>query len=321
MENLADLLRNAHAFSPTPGDALLPREQVIQIHRQAQRQFSSMRSALPFSSSIALHDQHSKACLIPLEKMTPIHLSDFDIDKTHVGCYVVLKIIEEPFRTSAIQCVVEDLKGNVSLLSFYNFKTFPPVGLQFILKEPYYKMSMSGLPAIRVEDKRNIITLNDVEFKVPEWNLSLDSAKPGTDGTNTASDNGSGAGYSNQDEGEQLRKEGNKLFAKKKYGKAIKLYTAAIESSPLNRHLAYSNRAAAHLLLKDYEDALKDATEALRIDDKHSKSMYRKGKALVMLERFDEATGILNEAKALDKDSDEINTLLKAAAKRVKPSQ
>lgn len=61
----------------------------------------------------------------------------------------------------------------------------------------------------------------------------------------------------------------------------------------------YSNRAAAYLALKAYDDALVDACRCLEIDNTFAKAHFRKAAALKGLERYDEATSALEELKAL----------------------
>ncbi len=53
--------------------------------------------------------------------------------------------------------------------------------------------------------------------------------------------------------------------------------------------LFYSNRSAAHAALKQFEDALKDATVCTELDPFWAKGWYRRGLAQVGLERYRDA--------------------------------
>ena len=57
---------------------------------------------------------------------------------------------------------------------------------------------------------------------------------------------------------ERLKGEGNKLLGKKQYSQAVDKYTQAIKRNPRNA-IYFSNRAAAHTYLKNYEQAVKDS--------------------------------------------------------------
>uniref|UniRef100_H3A8Q6 Translocase of outer mitochondrial membrane 34 n=1 Tax=Latimeria chalumnae TaxID=7897 RepID=H3A8Q6_LATCH len=88
-----------------------------------------------------------------------------------------------------------------------------------------------------------------------------------------------------------LKEEGNALVKKREYGKAIERYS---ESLKLNskEHTTYTNsyRALCYLSLKQYQDAVKDCTEALRLDSGNVKAFYRRAQALK--EMKDYKTGI-----------------------------
>lgn len=59
-------------------------------------------------------------------------------------------------------------------------------------------------------------------------------------------------------EAEKLKGEGNKLLGKKQYAQAIDKYTKAIKLNPQNA-VYFSNRAAAHTYLQNYQQAVDDS--------------------------------------------------------------
>lgn len=69
----------------------------------------------------------------------------------------------------------------------------------------------------------------------------------------------------------------------------------AIEKFP-KKAILYSNRALTYLKLEKPELALEDAEEGLELNPGYVKLLYRKGKALLMLKRYEEAVQFLEGA-------------------------
>ncbi|NXS13051.1 TOM34 protein, partial [Neodrepanis coruscans] len=75
-----------------------------------------------------------------------------------------------------------------------------------------------------------------------------------------------------------LKEEGNELVKKGNHKKAVEKYS---ESLKLNQECAtYTNRALCYLTLKQYKEAAQDCTEALKLDPKNVKALYRRAQAL-----------------------------------------
>ena len=85
----------------------------------------------------------------------------------------------------------------------------------------------------------------------------------------------------------RLKDEGNKLFKEGKYAEAGEKYTEALKHDPTNS-VIYSNRSVTHIKLKNYEHALSDAQECIRLNPQWSKGYYRKTVALEGLARYDD---------------------------------
>uniref|UniRef100_A0A8C6IAH1 Mitochondrial import receptor subunit TOM34 n=1 Tax=Mus spicilegus TaxID=10103 RepID=A0A8C6IAH1_MUSSI len=75
-----------------------------------------------------------------------------------------------------------------------------------------------------------------------------------------------------------LKEEGNDLVKKGNHKKAIEKYSESLLCSSLES-ATYSNRALCHLVLKQYKEAVKDCTEALKLDGKNVKAFYRRAQA------------------------------------------
>ncbi|NXC16604.1 TOM34 protein, partial [Corythaeola cristata] len=81
-----------------------------------------------------------------------------------------------------------------------------------------------------------------------------------------------------------LKEEGNELVKKGNHKKAVEKYS---ESLKLNQECAtYTNRALCYLTLKQYKEAEQDCTEALRLDPKNVKALYRRAQALKELKDY-----------------------------------
>ncbi|NWH62940.1 TOM34 protein, partial [Geococcyx californianus] len=81
-----------------------------------------------------------------------------------------------------------------------------------------------------------------------------------------------------------LKEEGNELVKKGNHKKAVEKYS---ESLKLNQECAtYTNRALCYLALKEYKEAVQDCTEALKLDPKNVKALYRRAQALKELKDY-----------------------------------
>ncbi|CAH2093739.1 unnamed protein product [Euphydryas editha] len=93
-------------------------------------------------------------------------------------------------------------------------------------------------------------------------------------------------------EAENLKNKGNEAFKSQNYGEAISLYSKAINLAEKDtRELAtyLKNRAAAYLKIKEYNNAIKDCDDALKIIPEDPKALFRRSQALESLERYEEA--------------------------------
>ena len=74
---------------------------------------------------------------------------------------------------------------------------------------------------------------------------------------------------------DQFKQEGNQAFAAKDFGKAIELFTKAIEISEQPNHVLFSNRSACYASSKDFVNALSDAKECVKINPTWAKGYNR----------------------------------------------
>ena len=113
-----------------------------------------------------------------INSMNKISIKDLKLEETHFGKYIILKIIELPFKRNAILFALGDEFDNVIFFSLYNFekkqilssyedldKIFS-IDKYILIYEPYYKIFQSLSTGIRVDDPDEIIifdNLNDIK--------------------------------------------------------------------------------------------------------------------------------------------------------------
>uniref|UniRef100_A0AC35EUM8 MYND-type domain-containing protein n=1 Tax=Panagrolaimus sp. PS1159 TaxID=55785 RepID=A0AC35EUM8_9BILA len=131
------------------------------------------------------------------------------------------------------------------------------------------------------------------------------------------------ADNSNSDSNEKsefikLRTMAKNVFKEKQYEEAIKIYNQMLQlsgNSPENQALIYSNKSAAYLSLKDemsLKMAKRDAEMAINLWPCWWKGYFRLGRAETELKNFEEAEKALVKATALNSQSKEVETELRA---------
>lgn len=109
---------------------------------------------------------------------------------------------------------------------------------------------------------------------------------------------------------EELKAKGNAALQAEKFTEAIQFYTEAIEKDPSN-HILFSNRSAAYAKTNNYDQALKDAEKTISLKSDWPKGYSRKGAALELLDRFDEAIVTYNDGLKVDPANQQLQDALK----------
>lgn len=117
-----------------------------------------------------------------------------------------------------------------------------------------------------------------------------------------------------------FKNQGNDCFKTKQYKDAVEFYTKGLDMdcgvNEINVAL-YINRAACNLELKNYRRCIDDCKKALIIDENNVKACYRAGKAFFLVERYDEASQILQYGLTKDPENKPIKETLTALTKKV----
>ncbi|XP_031364075.1 protein unc-45 homolog B [Apis dorsata] len=90
----------------------------------------------------------------------------------------------------------------------------------------------------------------------------------------------------------EWKEKGNIEFNKGNWSEALSCYTSALKLADKDnseKAIYYKNRAATYLKQEEYNKAIKDCDEALKICPNDPKALFRRCQALEALERFEEA--------------------------------
>jgi tetratricopeptide (TPR) repeat protein len=86
---------------------------------------------------------------------------------------------------------------------------------------------------------------------------------------------------------------------KRDFQGAIADYTQALKLDP-EYEKAYYNRGLAYLDIGELEQAVNDFSRTLQLDSQHARAHYHRGRTLILMERWEEAGGDFTRAIELD---------------------
>ncbi|EXX72187.1 uncharacterized protein OCT59_028631 [Rhizophagus irregularis] len=241
-----------------------------------------------------------------------ISISNLQVDNVPTERFLLCRVISRFVKIYALLALVEDPEGNVERLALYNWTKIPkqgqsntksidqsflPIGTILVINNISYKFATGNITIIRSDNPDDVILIdhNNKLFdddKVVKWS------------TNEKKVEIKNADY--------FRRLGNDYFTSNNYITAINNYSNGIKLEPKNVTL-FTNRAEAYLRLYQFYNALKDTKIALMYDPNNLKAAYRKGKALCGLNRYKEATNILQNLYQRMKGNTSIKQITKHA--------
>ena len=120
------------------------------------------------------------------------------------------------------------------------------------------------------------------------------------------------------EEAERLKGVGNSHMQRKEYGEAAEAYTAALSLSPNGpqTHVYYSNRAAALLSMKRFDEAIADSERSLALKPDYGKAHARLGLAHFLLGNYRLAVEAYTVSLKYEPDNKSTKNYLEKAAKR-----
>jgi tetratricopeptide (TPR) repeat protein len=94
----------------------------------------------------------------------------------------------------------------------------------------------------------------------------------------------------------ELLKEAQLLFIDGKHKESIEAFTKAIEAGA-DHYVSYLSRGAAHLKLKEVDEAISDFNDAINVNSKSARAYYFRGIAYMMKEEFEKSEERLRYSK------------------------
>jgi len=104
---------------------------------------------------------------------------------------------------------------------------------------------------------------------------------------------------------DQIKLEGNACFKDGNFKKALKCYSEAIEVARDSFSL-YTNRAAAHLKLENFDKAISDCNFSIELNEKWVKSYYLKAKAYKMKNKLKKSEQVILKMLEYDESKDQL---------------
>lgn len=101
--------------------------------------------------------------------------------------------------------------------------------------------------------------------------------------------------------------KGNESYKNTDYDQAIEHYTNSIEIKPIAT--TYTNRAMAHIKIKNYGHAIDDCKAALKLDTNNIKAFVRLAEAYEFLKKFPEAIENVDKALILNPNNVTVQTI------------
>ena len=273
------------------GGVMPNRATLVQIFRgklsaaeaaEIERPAGSDKIMMYSTTADAISSAHT--CAADAGELSRVRISDLVKGAVTRGS-ILWGTIRAPVVTGpSVSVFFEDDTGATVSLYLYNFlppgtrlaqaQQCFPMGTRLGVKEPYLKMSNDGYLNLRVDNPCNVVVQR-------AESTSLQTAAGGQPLTAA-----------------ELKAQGNSRFAVQDFSGALAAYSAALALADADAQPALlSNRAAAHLGLGNNQAALVDADACLRLapaPDLARKVRYRRGKALALLHRFDEALEVLS---------------------------
>lgn len=117
-----------------------------------------------------------------------------------------------------------------------------------------------------------------------------------------------------------FKTQANDYFKSKRYREALGFYSQAIDANPEDKALLetlYANRAACNLELQNYGATLRDTSQVLGLNKANEKAYYRATKALIALDRCEDAVQCAKAALAVNPDNEAMRALEKKAEERL----
>ncbi|KAM3445863.1 hypothetical protein NHJ13734_000040 [Beauveria thailandica] len=247
--------------------------------------FSAMRVSLNENEPRATQKTVVGTSLLPLpyrpsdrfiDELRPICIKQMRLEEHHRGSKVTVRVLTPPIRMKAvILVVVEDLEGTAVTLQLHHHPSADAIPSEEVIniesvltiKEPFFKCTTGNSYSLRVDHLSDVVWLEPFDSRVPDaWRTAVPEMISKT-----------------------VRMQGNKAVRKKRWAKALRLYSDAARYAvtPEEAQLAFVNRSFVNIQLNRPEQALLDATRMNEQISPTEKAVFREIRALYELGYLD----------------------------------
>ena len=210
------------------------------------------------------------------------------VNHIHTDSVLFVTVKHAPYRVVSTHVLVEDDNLDCIMLALYNYirndedpNDIFQVGTRLALLAPYMKNSQDD------RDKNLMLRCDN-----PQCVILYDSEDAWL-----AAKQGIGTPQVYRDSS-TLRKKGNAEFSQGNYDEASRFYTSALSIASIDledKVACLSNRAEVRLRQERWEEAERDARDAISMQQDHIKAKFRLAKALARLGKGSEALSVANE--------------------------
>ncbi|KAK1973951.1 TPR domain protein [Colletotrichum cereale] len=279
------------------------RQLVLQFTMKLRMASFKQKSSLGTMATSQLPPPYAP-CVRPISELEHIAISDMKLETHHRGKRTALRVLTPPDRMTAVMAIVEDEQGTALLLQLYYqpdesvvpAEEIMQLGNVFILKEPFFKIATDGSYTLRVDHLGDIVLLANSDDRIPsQWRKQPPALRQSS---------------------KDIRVQGNEAVQEKKWAKAHRLYTSAIQTAetPEDEQLASMNRSLTNMRLGRPAEALSDARWCKNPSEPSEKGLFREARALYELGYFDQSLERLENLIAFYPE----NTAAKPEIQRVK---
>jgi len=286
----------------------VPRQELISYYKQQRyerdRDDAKMRTT---TTTITKSSLVKDSCLKHSYELEPIDIKDLIIETVLSGRVVIGRVIVPTIKMNAIQILLEDqncVENEIIIVSLYNYilpqknklsveldQVFP-VGTVIAVKEPYFKVSVSGSFIISIEDPEDLEFIEDPNhphLTNNNWKQSIISKLPkDIDG---------------------WRVQGNDSYNKQNYEQALRYYNGGLTIDPKHSILSL-NKMAVLAQLKRYHECIPIGLSLLPVLVENEKLYARLGKSYYYVGLYEKSIEIYQKLLHFQPKCDEAITFI-----------
>ncbi|KAL1595846.1 hypothetical protein SLS60_009536 [Paraconiothyrium brasiliense] len=246
------LINEAPAETGQRPKSKVSRDTLVRTHQRHLKLLSE--GSVPIRSLILPKPYPPARGSIHTNSKKTVHLGDLQIDSRDRDALLLLRTITSPYVWSSTVTVAEDETGDVARLTVCNLEdnVVDPIvteGSIVAIRQPCWTRLVDGGYHICVDHPSDLVLLRAEDDLIPEsWRDETDSDQ--------------------RNEATQCKKDGDMMFLKKRFRKALELYTQGLrlsnrDSDPVSEIDFYRKRCGVNIVLLRLDDAANDLSKAI----------------------------------------------------------